>query len=100
MNLILSGKNNEVADKIPKRYRNAIFNSIIAKSMTDGSLLKEVSLYLSTDELDDFLNETNLGEVKVIKNTIKEKIDKPYKPKVKKQEIKSKEENFFSGFDN
>lgn len=97
MSLILSGKNTEIASFIPKKYRSAIFNSIIAKSLTDGSLLKEVSLYLSTSELEDFIENTNISvQIKIKKNTPKE-----YKPIISdKLKNKDKEiEQLFSGFD-
>lgn len=97
MTLTLSGKNNEIASLIPRAYRASIFNSIIAKSLNDGTLLKELSLYLSSEEMDEFINDSPTAiDFKITRDPIKIKQESNYKPKIKKFK---EEDHIFAGFD-
>lgn len=88
-NLVLNNRNKEVAEKIPKRYVNSILNSVIAKSVDNGILFKELALYLSEKELQDIIDN--------LKIKIKQEKEYVYKPKIK--QIKNDNEDLFFGFD-
>jgi len=100
MNLPLNPRTEEIALKIPKKFRNIILNSIIARSLENDIFIKEVSLYLSSEELETILEDLN------IKYTVKKETKRARsqrtkeKNEIKKQEFKEQEElDFFVGFD-
>ncbi len=93
-NLTLTDRNKELAEMIPKRYRFSILNAIIAKSIDNGSFVKELSLFLNEKELDEIISKLNVKvEIKKIENK------KPYKPKVSTNKKLSESESLFVGFE-
>lgn len=95
--LPLFDKSHEIYKEIP-HYADIILNSIIAKSLYDGTLIKEASNFLSTEDL------KKLAEKLDIKIEIIEKPkNKTYK--VSKKELlpiteeNQQEKNKFQGFD-
>lgn len=93
--LTLTDRSKELALMIPKRYRFSILNSILAKSIDNGSFIKELSLFLNEKELDEIVSKLNIRvEIKKIENK------KPYKPKVSSNKNKlSESEKLFIGFE-
>ncbi len=94
-NLTLTDRNKELALMIPKRYRFPIMNAILAKSIDNGSFIKELSFFLNEKELDEIIAKLNIKiEVKRVENK------KPYKPKVSINKNKlSESEKLFIGFE-
>jgi len=100
MNLPLNTRTEEIANKIPKKYRNIILNSLIARSLENDIFIKEISIYFSMEEVEEIINELNIKftmkkETKRVRtNKSKELLE------IKKQEEKEKENSdLFFGFD-
>lgn len=92
--LQLNDRNQELVTKIPKKYRSSILNTIIAKSVENGSFLKELSLFVGESELEDISSQLNIT---VEKKKIERK--KVYKPKITNKQKVSDSEKLFIGFD-
>lgn len=90
--LQLNGRNQDIAEQIPKKYRSSILNTLIAKSADNGILFKELALYLNEEELK--VASENLKIKIQHKKEVKKKI---YKPKITKETDKNND--LFVGFD-
>lgn len=96
-NLTLTDRNKELALMIPKRYRFPILNAILAKSIENGSFIKELSLFLNEKELDEIISNLNIKvEIKKIEN---KKIYKPKISNISKSNKLSDSEKLFIGFE-
>lgn len=101
--LALFDKSEEIYNKIPKKYVDIILNSIIAQSVYNGTLIKEASYFLNSEDIKNLSNELN------IKIEIKEKpFEKKYRSKKediknisfsKKEQKKEIDMSNFEGFD-
>lgn len=91
-NLILTERSQEIADKIPKQYRLLVLNAIIARSISNGSLVNELSLYLGKEEILNIANELDFNLI--FKSNDKKIVQKKRKPR----EVKEDDSLFF-GFD-
>lgn len=91
-NLVLTERSQEIADKIPKQYRLLVLNAIIARSISNGSLVNELSLYLGKDEILNIANELDFNL------TFKSNERKIEKKKMRPKEKKEEDSPFF-GFD-
>lgn len=91
--LTLTERSEEISNKIPKQFRSLILNAVIAKSISNGSLIKELSLYLSQNDVINIANELDIGIS--IKSNTRERILKPRKVNSKPNE----NEKIFFGFD-
>lgn len=91
--LTLTERSEEISNKIPKQFRSLVLNAVIARSITNGTLIKELSLYLSQNDIINIANELEIG-ISVKSNT-RERIIKPRKVTSKPNES----EKLFFGFD-
>lgn len=103
MKIILSKKNIELYQNIPKEYLSLIINTILTRSAENGILIKELSFYLSQQEIEDVIDKLQIRDIKVIKmSTIKQKgvHQNDVKREVKKKiQEEKKSETLFEGFD-
>jgi len=99
--LQLSSKNIEISETLPKQYSKMILNSMIAKSLENGELIKELSLHLDSKELEKIVDKLKINTFNKVKVQI------PKQPKIKtlkekvsqsKQIKKEEEESIFYGF--
>jgi len=94
--LQLNGRNQDLSDILPKKYRGIILNSILAKSVDSGILFKELSLYLHKSELEELALKLDI-KITPVKAAPVKTYKKPFVPKV--SDIESKGESLFIGFD-
>ena len=103
MKINLNNKNKEIFENIDIKYRDLVINSLLTKDYQSGNLLKELSFYMSTSELELILSELQIEHI-----TIKK--ERKYYSKNKKQQSIKKEldsikandnevESLFIGFD-
>lgn len=98
----LFDKSEEIYNSLPKRYADIILNSIIAQSLSNGNLIKEASIFLSSEDLEKLAEKLNF-KIEMKKNSLEKK---KYKS-TKSDEISfsKQEENYkkaissFDGFD-
>lgn len=101
--LVLFDKSEEIFDKLPKKYAEIILNSLIAKSLENGSLLQEAKTFMNTEDLEKLFSSFNLKiktekiEIKESKNKTEDKLKKINF--TKKQEEKEQDFTAFEGFD-
>lgn len=50
----LTDRSSEIFDLLPKEYAEIIINSVIAKSVSNGTLFEEVSLFLTSEKFSQF----------------------------------------------
>lgn len=96
-NLILFDKSLEIYKSIPQ-YADIIINSIIAKSLNDGTLIKEASNFLSTEDLKKLALKLDI-KIEILekpKNKIYKVSKKDFISLTEKENI---ENNKFNGFD-
>lgn len=98
MNLPLTSRTEEIANKIPKKYKNIILNSIIAKSLENGIFIEEVSLYFSSDEVEEIIKELGVKYI-AKKPTIKKNRISKESQEIKHARKKEEEDDVFVGFD-
>lgn len=103
MTIKLNSKNEEIFSNIPREYRNIIINTILTRSFENGSALKELNFYLSSEEVDKILEKLELPDIIIkkdkkyfYKNKAKQNISKEIK---KKKNEEDNIENLFIGFD-
>jgi len=84
--LVLYKRSEEIFDKLPEKYREIIFNNILARSISNGKLAEEAELYIPSEELLEIL--TNLDVNISVK---KKRVTKP-KITIKNKEAVVKEE--------
>ena len=96
--LVLNDRNQEISEKLPAKYATQILNSVISRSLENGSLIKELSFLLN--EL--LLNELG-NEISIIKKEAYSRTSYQKKIKTKKEETKIPQQpevkNLFFGFD-
>lgn len=78
----------EIYDSLPKEYADVILNSIIAKSLSNGSFTKEASSFLRTEDLDNILKDLKAPYIRT-------KVGSSKKPMFKKEK---KISELFQGF--
>ena len=99
--LNLFGKSEEIYNALPKKYAEMILNSIIAQSLSNGSLIKEASIFLSSEDLKK-ISEKLSFKVEMKKNSLEKK---KYKANINNISLSKKEEQYkkdisvFDGFD-
>lgn len=101
--LALNDRNQEISEMLPTKYATQILNSVISRSLENGSLIKELSFILNESDLNKLLSELD-NEISVVK---KEAYDRnAYQRKIKERKVKTplppqpKEvPNLFFGFD-
>ena len=64
--LVLNDRNQEISEKLPAKYVTQILNSVISRSLENGSLIKELSFLLNERDLELLLNELG-NEISIIK---------------------------------
>ena len=64
--LVLNDRNQEISEKLPAKYATQILNSVISRSLENGSLIKELSFLLNERDLELLLNELG-NEISIIK---------------------------------
>lgn len=89
--LTLTERSEEIYFKLPKKFRSIVFNAILAKSVSSGIIIEELSNYLTQSELDEIAQSLN------VELTIKKIIQK--KPRKKVEPIVKDDSNLFIGFD-
>lgn len=102
--LNLFDKSEEIYNKIPKKYVDIILNSIIAQSVQNGTLIKEASNFLSSEDIKE-LSETFDIKISVRKKPEAKRVFKAKEEDVesvsfgKKETDKKKAMDNFEGFD-
>ena len=99
--LVLNDRNREISDKLPAKYAAQILNSIISRSLENGSLAKELSFLLNEDDLTSLLNELD-NEISIVRKEVTNRNGFQKKIKSKKTQLPpaTKEvQNMFFGFD-
>ena len=100
--LNLYDKSEEIYNSLPKKYAEIILNSIIAQSLNNGNLIKEASIFLSSEDLEKISEKLNF-KIEMKKNSVEKKkyISKnPNNVSFTKQEEKYKKDiSAFDGFD-
>lgn len=98
--LSLTGRSTEIAEQIPRQYRKVILNSILAKSLSNGSLADELLLYLPENEVEEIMDSLKISKsYKVIPKQKKMLKPSNYEKKSFHKEKVSKSESKFAGFD-
>jgi len=93
----LSPKLESFSKKIQPKIFSAVINAILAKSIENGELIKELSLYLTNEEIEKIIDTSEIN-LKISKKIEKiEKINKNIKTKIKKEE--KEEDNPFFGIE-
>jgi hypothetical protein len=103
MTLKLNPRSAEIASKIQRSVRSAVLNAVIARSVEEGLLQKELSYHLSTEELENVLEEIG-GGVTIAKKRGRPKKSgavAPASAKKPKEPLKDDDEelSYFIGFD-
>ena len=100
--LVLNDRNQEISEKLPAKYATQILNSVISRSLENGSLIKELSFLLNERDLELLLNELG-NEISIIKKEAYSRTSYQKKIKTKKEETKIHQQpevkNLFFGFD-
>jgi hypothetical protein len=100
--LVLNDRNQEISEKLPAKYATQILNSVISRSLENGSLIKELSFLLNERDLELLLNELG-NEISIIKKEAYSRTSYQKKIKTKKEETKipqrTEVKNLFFGFD-
>jgi hypothetical protein len=91
--LTLSKKLENISKKIQPKVFSAIANTIIAKSLENGSFIEELSLYITKEDLEDFIAKNDIN----IKITKKQQVKKTNKNEFK--DNYQKEKNPFFGIE-
>lgn len=100
MKIILSKKNIELYQNIPKEYLSLIINTILTRVVENGVLIKELSFYLSQNEIQDVLDKIQMEEVKISRVRHKNVHQNSVKHEIKKKiNEEKKNEVLFEGFD-
>ena len=111
MNLKLNDRVEEIAEAIPKRIRPIILNAVIAKSVENGELFRELSYYLSIEEVEKIAEQLSVniavksgGVRRRRKNVIAERITSEAEGSTgrkRKEKLKDPQEDLdlFIGFD-
>lgn len=89
--LTLYGRAAEIQEKLPKAFSAHILNSIISRSLTNGSFVQEASLYFSSEELSALLDDLHVFVQPQVKS-------QPSAPKTIRKEKKEKVSPLFEGF--
>jgi len=101
MNIKLNDRNEEIFKDIPNRQN--IINSILTRSIENGSFMKELSFFLSSSKVEDIISKIEIPDIEIKKrpsfysktkrnSSVRKEIDQ-----AKKEEVKST--GLFSGFD-
>ena len=100
--LVLNDRNQEISEKLPAKYATQILNSVISRSLENGSLIKELSFLLNERDLELLLNELG-NEISIIKKEAYSRTSYQKKIKTKKEATKIPQQpevkNLFFGFD-
>ena len=100
--LVLNDRDQEISEKLPAKYVTQILNSVISRSLENGSLIKELSFLLNERDLELLLNELG-NEISIIKKEAYSRTSYQKKIKTKKEETKIPQQpevkNLFFGFD-
>lgn len=59
--MILLDRAEEIYDALPKEFAHIIINSVIAKSLDTGLLLKEASPFMQKEKIDELINELHIN---------------------------------------
>ena len=85
--LALYNRTEEIYEQLPKEYRDIIFNNILTKSLSNDTLLEEISLYLNQNETEEILKSLQISFKKVNKKRVIKK--ETYINEIKKEEKKN-----------
>lgn len=99
--LVLTDRNKEISEKLPPRYASQILNSVLSRSLENGSLAKELSFLLNEDDLNELLAELD-NEISIVRKEVTSRTSFQKKIRRKKAEApKAPKEvpNLFFGFD-
>lgn len=103
MKVNLNAKNIEVFNKVPKKYRELIINTILTRSFKNGLLIKELSFFLSSSELEEIFENMNIEDIVLLKRPkyySKNKKQVAIKKEIEENLTKSSEvDSLFEGFD-
>ena len=64
--LVLNDRNQEISEKLPSKYVTQILNSVISRSLENGSLVKELSFLLNEEDLNTLLNDLD-NEISIVR---------------------------------
>lgn len=79
--LTLYSRTEEIYDALPLKYKEIIFNNILARSISNGKLAEEAELYIPTEEFIEIMDKLEVS------------VTKPKKRNPQKKYIKNKEED-------
>jgi len=80
----------EIYDKLPKEFATPILNSIIARSLTNGTFVQEASMYFSSDDLEKLMKDLHVP----IQKMTRRRISSEKTPKERKEKVSA----LFEGF--
>ncbi len=100
MKIELFDKSEEIYKALPKKYAEIILNSIIAQSITNGSLIRESNNFISIEELQKIAEKLKF-KVEVKKDSFEKKTYKSDEKIYlnKKEQIFENKMSAFEGFD-
>lgn len=90
--LTLYNRSEEIFNSLPEKYREIIFNNILARSISNGKLAEEAELYIPSDELIEIMDKL---EVTVSKSKKKPNVNQKKHIKDKEKEIKEEKSKLF-----
>jgi len=106
----IEGKAEEIFEKVPKKYRKIIIESLLVDSVFNGSLLKHADIFLKKDEIEELAQHLETlfkEEIKIQKKALyytprksKKINDKSFEKEIQKSKKMEEEiDSLFIGFD-
>jgi hypothetical protein len=90
--LHLYNRTEEIFNELPLKYREIIFNNILARSVSNGKLAEEAELYIPSEE---FLRIIEKLEISVLKQKNRPSRQKKRYIKNKEEELKEEKSKLF-----